>query len=57
MRQRLMLAVIAGLLAGALAGCNQLPPDCRIGSADTGQLSTRTLFLERLNGCPVGGRH
>jgi hypothetical protein len=57
MRQRLMVAVVAGLVAGALAGCNQLPPDCRVGNADTGQLSTRTLFLERLNGCPVGGQH
>jgi hypothetical protein len=47
-----ILAVIVGLLAG----CDQLPPDCRIGDADSGQLSTRTLFLERLNGCPVGGR-
>ena len=56
MRQRLMLAVIAGLVAGIVAGCDQLPPDCRIGDADSGQLSTRTLFLERLSGCPVGGR-
>jgi hypothetical protein len=48
----LMLAVTMSLLAG----CDRLPPDCRIGNADTGQLSTRTLFLERLNGCPVGGR-
>jgi hypothetical protein len=56
MRQRLMLAVIAGLVAGALGGCNQLPPDCRIGDADSQQMSTRALFLERLNGCPVGGR-
>jgi hypothetical protein len=47
-----MLAAVVGLLAG----CDRLPPDCRIGGADTGQLSTRTLFLERLNGCPVGGR-
>jgi hypothetical protein len=51
-----LLAVIAGMVAGALAGCSQLPPDCRIGGADTGQMSTRVLFLERLNGCPVGGR-
>ena len=57
MRQRLMLAVIAGLLAGTFAGCDQLPPDCRIGGADTQQFSTRALFLERLGGCPVGGRH
>jgi hypothetical protein len=48
----LLLAVIMSLVAG----CERLPPDCRIGDADSGQLSTRTLFLERLNGCPVGGR-
>ncbi len=51
---RLML-VIAGLVAGALTGCNQLPPDCRIGDVDDQQMSTRVLFLERLNGCPIGG--
>jgi hypothetical protein len=51
-----LLAAIAGLVAGTLAGCTQLPPDCRIGDADSGQMSTRVLFLERLNGCPVGGR-
>lgn len=48
----LMLAAILSLSTG----CDQLPPDCRIGDADSGQLSTRTLFLERLNGYPVGGR-
>jgi hypothetical protein len=48
-----MLAVIAGLIAG----CSQLPPDCRLGGADTKQFSTRALFLERLNGCPIGGGH
>jgi hypothetical protein len=48
----LVLTTIVSLLAG----CDQLPPDCRIGDADSGQMSTRTLFLERLNGCPVGGR-
>jgi hypothetical protein len=55
-RRGWLLAVIAGLVAVALAGCNQLPPDCRIGDADSGQMSTRVLFLERLNGCAVGGR-
>jgi hypothetical protein len=54
---RLMLAVIAGLVAGAIASCNQLPADCRMGGADTKQFSTRALFLERLNGCPIGGGH
>jgi hypothetical protein len=55
-RRGWLLAVIAGLVAATLAGCNQLPPDCRIGDADSGQMSTRVLFLERLNGCAVGGR-
>lgn len=50
----LRLAAIAGLLAATLAGCGPLPPDCRIADADSGQLSTRVLFLERLNGCAVG---
>jgi hypothetical protein len=48
----LLLAVTASLLAA----CNQLPPDCRIGDRETQQFSTRALFLERLSGCPVGGR-
>jgi hypothetical protein len=48
----LMLAVTVSLLAA----CNQLPPDCRIGDTETQQFSTRALFLERLSGCPVGGR-
>jgi hypothetical protein len=55
-RRGWLLAVIAGLVAATLVACRQLPPDCRIGDADSGQLSTRVLFLERLNGCPVGGR-
>jgi hypothetical protein len=55
-RRGWLLAVIAGLVAATLVACRQLPADCRIGDADSGQLSTRVLFLERLNGCPVGGR-
>jgi hypothetical protein len=54
MRHLKVLIFVASV--GLLAGCDQLPPDCRIGDADSGQLSTRTLFLERLSGCPVGGR-
>jgi hypothetical protein len=52
-----MLVVVAGLVASTLAACNQLPPDCRIGDRETQQFSTRALFLERLSGCPVGGRN
>jgi hypothetical protein len=57
MRHSRTLMLIAGLLVGSLVGCDQMPPDCRIGDADSAQMSTRALFLERLNGCPVGGRH
>jgi hypothetical protein len=52
----LTLAIVAGLIAAALTGCGQLPPDCRISDTDTGQLSTRVVFLERLNGCAIGGK-
>lgn len=53
LRSGLMLAALAGLLAA----CHQLPPDCRVGDLDDQQMSTRVLFLERLNGCAIGGRH
>lgn len=53
LRSGLMLAVVTGLLAA----CNKLPPDCRVGDADDQQMSTRVLFLERLNGCAIGGRN
>jgi hypothetical protein len=53
----LKLALIAGLLAVTFAGCGSgLPPDCRIDDLDDQQMSTRVLFLERLNGCTIGGR-
>jgi len=52
----LRLAAIAGLITGVLAGCGPLPPDCRIDDRDDQQMSTRVLFLERLNGCTIGGR-
>lgn len=53
---RLRFALLLAML-NVLAACHQLPPDCRIGDADSQQMSTRVLFLERLNGCAVGGRH
>jgi hypothetical protein len=56
LKSGLTLAVMAGLIAGALTTCAPLPPDCRISDTDTGQLSTRVVFLERLNGCAIGGR-
>lgn len=49
--------LIGAALAALVAGCNRLPPDCRIGDQDDQQMSTRVLFLERLNGCPIGGRN
>jgi hypothetical protein len=56
LKSGLRLATIAGLIAGSLAGCGPLPPDCRIDDQDDQQMSTRVLFLERLNGCMIGGR-
>ena len=53
---RHLRAFLLAASVSLLTGCDRLPPDCRIGVADSGQMSTRTLFLERLNGCPVGGR-
>jgi hypothetical protein len=53
---RHLRALLLAAIVSLLTGCDQLPPDCRIGGADTQQFSTRALFLERLNGCPVGGR-
>ncbi|MEM7022463.1 MAG: hypothetical protein AAF637_07680 [Pseudomonadota bacterium] len=46
----------AGLIAATLAACGGLPPDCRIDDLDDQQMSTRVIFLERLNGCTIGGR-
>lgn len=55
---RLWLAVlIAAALAVTIAACNRLPPDCRTDDQDDRQMSTRVLFLERLDGCPIGGRN
>jgi hypothetical protein len=56
LKSGLTLAAMAGLIAGALTACGPLPPDCRISDTDTGQMSTRVVFLERLNGCAIGGR-
>ncbi|MEM7022137.1 MAG: hypothetical protein AAF637_06035 [Pseudomonadota bacterium] len=56
-RAGLWLTVLAGVLVGSMTGCNTLPPDCRIGDVDDQQMSTRVLFLERLQGCPIGGRN
>lgn len=52
-----LAALVASLLAGSIVGCGQLPPDCRVDDRDDKQMSTRVLFLERLNGCAIGGRN
>ena len=57
LKSGLKVALATGLLAVTLAGCGRgLPPDCRVDDLDDQQMSTRVLFLERLNGCTIGGR-
>jgi hypothetical protein len=52
-RVRLALA-----LAMFVAGCGGPPPvRCTIDDLDDHMVSTRAVFLERLAGCPIGGRH
>ena len=51
-------ARLAWLLALALAGCaNYTPPSCTVDDLGDQMISTRQVFLERLAGCPIGGRH
>ena len=45
------------LLALALAGCGGSAPICRFDDTGDQMVSTREVFLERLAGCPIGGRH
>jgi hypothetical protein len=45
-------------LAVFVAGCGGPPPvRCEIDDLDDHMVSTRAVFLERLAGCPIGGRH
>jgi hypothetical protein len=40
-----------------VAGCSGAPPArCEIDDLDDHMVSTRAVFLERLAGCPIGGR-
>jgi hypothetical protein len=49
---RLVLA-----LAVFVTGCGgPLPVRCEIDDLDDHMVSTRAVFLERLAGCPIGGR-
>jgi hypothetical protein len=38
-----------------LAGCGGSGRPCRYSDMDDQMMSTRTAFLERLAGCPIGG--
>jgi hypothetical protein len=51
-------ARLALALALLVAGCGGPPPvRCQGYDLDDKMMSTRTIFLERLAGCPIGGRH
>jgi hypothetical protein len=45
----LLLAVLG------LAGCGGSGRTCRFNDMDDQMMSTRTAFLERMAGCPIGG--
>jgi hypothetical protein len=45
----LLLAVVG------LAGCGGSGRPCRYSDMDDQMMSTRTAFLERMAGCPIGG--
>ncbi len=41
-----------------LAGCGEYTaPTCTVDDLGDQMISTRQVFLERLAGCPIGGRH
>jgi hypothetical protein len=51
-------ALLVLALAVFVAGCGGPPPArCEIDDLDDHMVSTRAVFLERLKGCPIGGRH
>jgi hypothetical protein len=48
---------LAWLLTLALVGCGGGPaPQCTIDDLGDHMVSTKQVFLERLAGCPIGGR-
>jgi hypothetical protein len=50
-------ALLVLALAVFVAGCGgPLPVRCEIDDLDDHMVSTRAVFLERLAGCPIGGR-
>ena len=44
------------LLAMGLAACGGSGQPCRFDDIGDQMMSTREVFLERLAGCPIGGR-
>jgi hypothetical protein len=51
-------APLALALALLVAGCGGPPPPrCQGYDLDDKMMSTRTIFLERLAGCPISGRN
>ena len=49
-------ALLLLLLASGLAGCGGSGRPCRFDDIGDQMLSTREVFLERMAGCPIGGR-
>jgi len=45
------------LLASGLSGCGGSGRPCRFDDIGDHMMSTREVFLERLAGCPIGGRN
>jgi hypothetical protein len=50
LRVTLLLLLVLGL-----AGCGGSGKACRFSDMDDQMMSTRTAFLERMAGCPIGG--
>jgi hypothetical protein len=55
-RARLRVMVLLSLALGVV-GCGGRGVPCRYSDMDDHMMSTRTAFLERMAGCPIGGRH
>lgn len=53
---RRLNAMLLLLLALGLAACGGSGQPCRFDDIGDQMMSTREVFLERLAGCPIGGR-